>query len=260
MVEVQKRSNWCVPQITSRFRISRKKWNSTLLGPLKRQVNSIESPNIIQINSGKKKFRMHLRSSLFSAKTFFGQRFFRPKLFSAKDFLGQIFSAKDFFGHKIFFCAKMIFSAKKYFFLQKWFICAKLIFLCKTDFFVQNWFFCAKLIFLCKNDFFVQKWFFCAKMIFLCKNDFFGQKIFFVQKWFFWAKKYFYVKKTFWAKKYFYVKKTFGQIFSVKNFLKKVGDPSGRPLWGLRLHFTQISFQNVTQEKIPNPSYIRRSP
>ena len=27
-----------------------------------------------------------------------------------------------------------------------------------------------------------------------------------------------------------------------------------------RLHFTQISFKNATQEKIHNPSYSRRSP
>ena len=31
-------------------------------------------------------------------------------------------------------------------------------------------------------------------------------------------------------------------------------------LRGLRRHFTQVSFENVTQEKIPNPSYSGRSP
>ena len=33
-----------------------------------------------------------------------------------------------------------------------------------------------------------------------------------------------------------------------------------KPRKSLRLHFTQISFENVTQEKIPNPSYSRRAP
>ena len=40
----------------------------------------------------------------------------------------------------------------------------------------------------------------------------------------------------------------------------KLRRPFGTALRGLRLHFTQISFENVTQEKIHNPSSSRRSP
>ena len=78
-----------------------------------------------------------------SAKTFFGQRLFRPKKF--------FFPKNDFFGQKIFF-TKMMFSAKdcfgqKYFcFLQKWFFRPKNIFY-QNDFFGQR-FFRPKNIFL----------------------------------------------------------------------------------------------------------------
>ena len=38
----------------------------------------------------------------------------------------------------------------------------------------------------------------------------------------------------------------------VTNFV--LGITFSNEIWGLCLHFTQISFENVTQEKIPNPS------
>ena len=87
--------------------------------------------------------------------------YFRPKNFSAKDFFGQ----------KIFFCAKLIFSAKKYSFVQKWFFRPKNIFVVQKWFFLPKNIFCAKMIFSAKKYFFVQIWFFRPK-IFYAKKTF----------------------------------------------------------------------------------------
>jgi len=122
MVEVQKRSNWCVP------------WNSMSRGRHGRaHSNRVPFFQIVffffffrnnRWVPRSTKVKMHFTKNFclfsdlvhfrptFTVKGVFGQRFVRQNMFSAKDFFDQIcFRPKIFFGQKYLFAQKSFFSA-----------------------------------------------------------------------------------------------------------------------------------------------------